>query len=69
VEWVVMRALAVGLIKGSIDQCDQVVEVTWVMPRILNKEQLRDLATKFGNWAAEVGKTQEYMQEQTPTFA
>lgn len=70
VEWVVMRALAVGLLQGSIDQVDAKVDVTWVMPRVLNQEQLSDLASKFGSWAVKVGQTKEYMHEQTPmTFA
>jgi len=69
VEWVVMRALAVGLIEGQMDQCDQKVEVTWVMPRILNAQQLSDLATRYGEWAAKVGKASDFMQEHTPTFA
>lgn len=30
VEWLVMRALSCGLIKGSIDQVDGIVRVTWV---------------------------------------
>jgi 26S proteasome regulatory subunit N9 len=30
VEWLVMRALSLGLIKGSIDQVDSMVSVHWV---------------------------------------
>ena len=69
VEWVVMRALSVGLVEGSMDQVDQTVQVTWVLPRVLNEKQMRDLATRFGEWAVKVSQTKDYMQEQTPTFA
>lgn len=34
VEWLVMRALSLGLIKGSIDQVDQIVSIKWVQVHI-----------------------------------
>ena len=33
VEFLVMRALAKGLVKGSIDQVDRTVNLTWVQVR------------------------------------
>jgi 26S proteasome regulatory subunit N9 len=69
VEWVVMRAFSVRLMEGSMDQVDQTVSVTWVLPRVLDTAQLQALASRFGEWAGKVSKTKDYMQEQTPTFA
>lgn len=69
VEWVIMRALSLGLIRGSIDQVDQTVEITWVMPRVLDDQRLAILAAAFGEWAVKVSKAKDYMGEQTPTFA
>jgi 26S proteasome regulatory subunit N9 len=69
VEMLVMRALSVGLIKGSMDQVDGTLQVTWVLPRSLNSEQLQDLATRYGEWAAKVSRTKETVQEQAPAFA
>ena len=65
VEWVLMRAFSVGLLSGSIDQCDQTVNITWVQPRVLSQGQMSELAVKFGEWAVRVNKTKESMQEQT----
>lgn len=65
VEWVIMKALSLGLMKGSMDQVDGTVNVTWVMPRVLNDTQLQGLATRFGEWAVKVSKERDYMAEQT----
>lgn len=69
VEWVVMRALSVQLVKGTIDQVQKTVHIDWVMPRILNAAQMADLANRFGEWAAKVKSTKVSLQEPTSTFA
>lgn len=68
VEWVIMRALSLKLIKGTMDQVDETVDITWVMPRVLDKEQMSELATRFGEWAVKVSKTKDYMQDHTGTL-
>mmetsp|Transcript_25492 Transcript_25492/g.41823 ORF Transcript_25492/g.41823 Transcript_25492/m.41823 type:complete len:419 (+) Transcript_25492:90-1346(+) len=65
VEWVIMRALSLKLIKGTMDQVEQTVDVTWVMPRVLDNKQMSELATRFGEWAVKVSKTKDYMLEHT----
>ena len=50
VEWVLMRALSLGLIKGTIDQVDQVVSISWIQPRVLDKTQLSLLNDQLGGW-------------------
>jgi len=69
VEWVIMRAFSVHLLEGSMDQVEGTVSVTWVLPRVLDQDQLQALASRFGGWAVKVSKTKDSMQEQTPTFA
>ena len=34
VEWLAMRAMALGLVKGVIDEVQRVVDVAWVAPRV-----------------------------------
>lgn len=36
-----MKALSLGLVKGSIDQLSQEVNMTWVQPRVLDVKQVR----------------------------
>ena len=69
VEWVIMRALSLGLIKGTMDEIDQNVTVSWVMPRVLDSNQLKALGSRFSEWAVKVSKTRDYMGEQNPTFS
>jgi 26S proteasome regulatory subunit N9 len=40
VELLLMKAMAKGLVRGCIDQVDQVVVMTWVLPRVLDKTQV-----------------------------
>lgn len=35
-----MKALSVGLVKGSIDEVDKRVHMTWVQPRVLDLQQV-----------------------------
>ncbi|KAH7932873.1 hypothetical protein HPB49_003965 [Dermacentor silvarum] len=39
VEVLVMKALSLGLVRGTIDQVDGQVHMQWVQPRVLSREQ------------------------------
>lgn len=52
VEWVMMRAMSLGLVKGTIDEVDSTFSVTWVQPRVLSLDQLGVLHTQIGDWNA-----------------
>lgn len=66
VEYLVMKALSLGLVKGKIDQVGHVARFDWVQPKVLDmdqikglKERLRDWdsgVNKLGNWIEGVGK-------------
>ena len=45
-----MRAMSLGLIKGTINQVDQVVNVTWVQPKVLDKVQIGQLVNQIDSW-------------------
>ena len=47
VELLVMKALSKGLVKGQIDQVGQSVNLTWVQPRVLDKNQLKTIMGKI----------------------
>lgn len=69
VEVVLMRALSLHLIEGTIDQVDEEVQVTWVLPRVLSKAQMKDLGQRFGEWAVKVSQQRDTMKGQTTLLA
>jgi 26S proteasome regulatory subunit N9 len=46
----VMKAMSLELVKGSIDEVDKTVHIEWIMPRYLNKEHMQILADRLGEW-------------------
>lgn len=59
VEHLVMRAISLNLIKGSIDQVNELVSVTWVQPRIINNEKISRMKDKLVDWNEEVARLGE----------
>ena len=47
VELLVMKALSKGLVKGQIDQVGNTINLTWVQPRVLDKDQLKTIMGKI----------------------
>ena len=66
VEWVLMQAFSLGLVKGTIDQIDQSVSITWVQPRMLDKDQLGLLCNQLSTWATRVNETLITVVDQSP---
>lgn len=66
VELLVIKALSLGLIKGSIDEVSQVVRVTWVQPRVLDKEQICSLKELLGTWSEKVKSSVYMVEDQVP---
>ncbi|OZJ04412.1 hypothetical protein BZG36_02910 [Bifiguratus adelaidae] len=64
VEHLVMKALSLKLIKGSIDQVAQVVHVTWVQPRVLDKDQIDAMRQRLQTWDESVRKMALFVQEE-----
>jgi 26S proteasome regulatory subunit N9 len=65
VEWMAMRAMSLGLIKGAMDEIDQTLQVDWVQPRVLDGAQMGHLAGRLGEWAAKVDETGKFIEGQT----
>merc|ERR1719410_3195465 len=59
VELVLIRAFSLKLIKGIIDEIDKNVLITYVVPRSLQKTQIKDLNSKVKDWIGKIKGTQE----------
>jgi 26S proteasome regulatory subunit N9 len=46
-----MKALSLGLIRGTIDQVDQIVKVTWMQGRVLDKKGVQDMKERLESWS------------------
>jgi 26S proteasome regulatory subunit N9 len=57
VELLVIKALSLKLIRGTIDQVDQIVTVTWVQPRVLDLQQIDSMRARLTDWSAVVDQT------------
>ncbi|CAM9785174.1 unnamed protein product, partial [Phaeothamnion confervicola] len=66
VEWLVMRAMSLSLVRGVMDEVEQELHVTWVQPRVLDKEQLGHLVERLDAWKDNVANAHAYIEEQTP---
>lgn len=59
VEHLVMKALSLKLIKGSLDQVEEKALITWVQPRVLSREQIGSLAGRLEQWVDKLNKVEE----------
>ena len=66
VEWVLMRAMSLGLIEGSIDEITQTTNITWVQPRHMDIVQVGQLSTQLHSWAQRVKTVLCTIEAQTP---
>lgn len=56
VEHLIIKCFSLNLIKGNINQIDQILTVTWLQPRILNLDQIKTLYDHLKNWNSSVDR-------------
>ena len=50
VELLVMKAMSLKLVRGVIDEVEQVTHIDWILPRYLNMGHLGIMADKLKDW-------------------
>ncbi len=64
VEFLLLKALGHGLVRGTIDEVNQVISINWVQPRVLDKKQVGMLKDKVGQWLKQVETTIEFLKQE-----
>jgi 26S proteasome regulatory subunit N9 len=64
VELLLMKALALGLVEGRIDQVDGAVSVAWVRPRALDVEGIAELKRGLDGWAGRVAAAGKALEQE-----
>ncbi|GAA5903074.1 proteasome regulatory particle lid subunit RPN9 [Sporobolomyces salmoneus] len=68
VEHLVMKALALKLIKGTIDQPTSTVTISWVQPRVLDRKQIETLKERLEGWGDKVQAVAMHARSQAPSL-
>lgn len=63
VEYLLMKALSEGLIRGSIDEVAGVARISWVQPKVLDKNQIENMRKRLMEWDGSVSRLNAYMEE------
>ncbi|CAK3971010.1 26S proteasome regulatory subunit rpn9 [Lecanosticta acicola] len=50
IEHLIMKALSLGLLRGSIDQVAEVARITWVQPKVLDRDGIEGMRTRLREW-------------------
>ena len=50
IEHLIMKALSLGLLRGSIDQVAEVARISWVQPKVLDREGIEGMRTRLREW-------------------
>ncbi|CAH0050094.1 unnamed protein product [Clonostachys solani] len=62
IEHLIMKALSLGLVRGTIDQVDEVAHITWVQPKVLDMKQVGALRQRLLDWDSSVNQLGNWIE-------
>jgi len=68
VEYLIMKAMSLQLLKGIVDEIDCNVQVTWVKPAILDIEQMKAINEKVKSWISKIEHTKKEIEPEFNTL-
>ncbi|KAI5478256.1 hypothetical protein MNV49_005321 [Pseudohyphozyma bogoriensis] len=64
VEHLIMKALSLKLIRGTLDQVSSTTSISWVQPRVLDRKGIEGLRVRLEEWTDRVTGVSEFAREQ-----
>ncbi|ELR08347.1 26S proteasome regulatory subunit [Pseudogymnoascus destructans] len=62
IEHLIMKALSLGLLRGSIDQVDEVARINWVQPKVLDMKQIKGMRLRLQEWDTSVNELGNWIE-------
>lgn len=62
IEHLFMKALSLGLLRGTIDQVGQVAHITWVQPKVLDMKQIGNMRQRLLEWDSNVNQLGNWIE-------
>lgn len=62
IEHLIMKALSLGLLRGSIDQVDEIAQINWVQPKVLDMKQIDGMRTRLQEWDSSVNQLGNWIE-------
>ncbi|RFU75490.1 proteasome regulatory particle subunit [Trichoderma arundinaceum] len=62
IEHLVMKALSLGLLRGTIDQVGQIAHITWVQPKVLDMKQIESMRHRLLEWDSNVNQLGNWIE-------
>jgi len=62
IEHLIMKALSLGLLRGSIDQVAEVARISWVQPKVLDRQGIEGMRTRLREWDGGVERLGNYIE-------
>jgi 26S proteasome regulatory subunit N9 len=62
IEHLIMKALSLGLLRGSIDQVAEVANITWVQPKILDRTGIEGMRSRLKEWDSGVERLGNWIE-------
>ena len=62
IEILIMKALSLGLLRGSIDQVAEVARIQWVQPKVLDMAQIESMRLRLKDWDSSVNQLGNWIE-------
>jgi 26S proteasome regulatory subunit N9 len=63
IEHLIMKALSLGLLRGTIDQVDEVAHINWVQPKVLDMAQIDNMRQRLMEWDSSVNQLGNWIEK------